>query len=85
MTLEEYLRSLSAAELLPVEHELLTGMVPANGFAQSLRRVCNEMIDEGEMSVNAYRKIFLPTLARAIHKEFARRFYNENVDNDCIL
>ena len=36
----------------------------------------NRMIDKGELCINptTYRKVYLPTLAKAVQKEMARRY-----------
>lgn len=76
MTLEELLTKTPDGELLDIELELLEEVVPATSKTQEFRRKINRMIDKGELCINpnTYRKVFLPTLAKAIHKEMARRY-----------
>lgn len=81
MTLEKLLQRTGNAELLMVQEELLSGIVPATGYAHALVRRINRMIDAGECCINptTYRKVYLPTLAKALQKELARRY------TDCML
>lgn len=76
MTLEELLTTTPDEVLLDVELELLAAVIPATSKTQELRRKVNKMIDKGELCINpnTYRKVFLPTLAKAVHKEMARRY-----------
>lgn len=76
MTLEELLTKTPDGILLDIEEELLDAVVPATGKTQEFRRTLNRMIDKGELCINpnTYRKVYLPTLARAVHKEMARRY-----------
>lgn len=78
ITLEEYLSNLTDERLVEVEFELLRDVSPATGAAHSMIREINKGIDRGIFCINpmTYRKVYLPTLARAIHKEMARRYYN---------
>ena len=74
--LEGYLRNVDDESLLMVESELSTGIVPATGYAHSMIRTINKMIDAGKMCINTtmYRKVYLPTFAKAVHKELAERY-----------
>lgn len=76
MTVETYLMKAPDAELLHVQEELLTGIVPATGYAHGLVRKINHMIDAGQCCINptTYRKVYLPTLAKALQRELARRY-----------
>lgn len=76
MTLEELLKKTPDGELLDIQNELLTTVVPATGYAHSFCRKVNKMIDKGELCINptTYRKVYLPTLAKAVQKEMARRY-----------
>lgn len=76
MTLEELLKKTSDGELLDIQNELLTAVVPATGYAHAFCRKVNKMIDKGELCINptTYRKVYLPTLAKAVQKEMARRY-----------
>lgn len=78
MDLEKLLAKEDDAELLDIEFELAEGTVPATGSAHAYCRKLNQMIDRGTLCINptTYRKIYLPTLARAVHKELARRWMN---------
>jgi hypothetical protein len=78
ITLEEYLVNLPIEKLMDIEEELLNERVPATGPTHSEIRYVNRMIDKGLFCINpmTYRKVYLPTFARAVHKEMARRFYN---------
>lgn len=75
-TLEEVLRNQPDEVLLGIQGELLTGVVPATGEAHAFCRRLNNMIDKGLMCINptTYRKIYLPTLAKAVHFEMSRRY-----------
>lgn len=76
LTLEELLKRTPDGILLDMELELLESVVPATGVTQNFRRRVNRMIDRGELCINptTYRKLYLPTLAKAIQKEMARRY-----------
>jgi hypothetical protein len=76
MTLEQLLTKTSDGDLLDIQEELLSGVVPATGYTHSFCRKVNRMIDKGELCINptTYRKVYLPTLAKAAQKELARRY-----------
>lgn len=76
MTLEKLLSKTPDGELLDIQKELLSGVVPATGYAHSFCRKINKMIDRGELCINptTYRKVYLPTLAKAVQRELARRY-----------
>ena len=76
MTLEELLKVTPDGVLLDIQNELLNNVVPATGYAHEFCRKVNKMIDRGELCINptTYRKIYLPTLAKSVQKEFARRY-----------
>lgn len=76
MTLEELLKKTPDGILLDVELELLDAVVPTDSKTQEFRRKINRMIDKGELCINpnTYRKVYLPTLAKAVQKELARRY-----------
>ena len=78
MTVEKILSREDDAVLLDLELELLSGKVPATGYAHSYVRKINKLIDAGECCINptTYRKIYLPTLAKLVQKECARRWTN---------
>lgn len=75
-TLEELLTKTEDGELLDIQLELLSGIVPATGYAHGFCRKVNKMIDKGELCINpsSYRKVYLPTLAKAVQRELARRY-----------
>ena len=76
MTLEQLLTKTSDGDLLDIQEELLSGIVPASGYAHSFCRKVNRMIDKGDLCINqtTYRKVYLPTLAKTVQKELARRY-----------
>ena len=76
MTLEQLLTKTSDGDLLDIQEELLSGVVPATGYAHDFCRKVNRMIDKGELCINptTYRKVYLPTLAKSVQKELARRY-----------
>jgi hypothetical protein len=76
MTLEQLLRKTDDGVLLDIQEELLSGVVPATGPSHCFVRHVNRMIDKGELCINptTYRKVYLPTLAKAVQKEMARRY-----------
>lgn len=94
MTLEHLLTRLPDGDLLDIQEELLSGVVPATGYAHQFCRKVNRMIDKGELCINptTYRKVYLPTLAKVVQKELARRytsilkgesFVSEATNNSC--
>ena len=76
MTLEQLLANTADGDLLDIQEELISGVVPATGYAHGFCRKVNRMIDRGELCINptTYRKVYLPTLAKAVQKELARRY-----------
>ena len=78
MTLEMLLAKTPDGELVDIFTELHYGVVPATGSAHGFCRKVNKMIDHGELCINptTYRKVYLPTLAKAVKHEMARRYSN---------
>ena len=76
MTLEQLLANTADGDLLDIQEELFSGVVPSTGYAHSFCRMVNRMIDKGELCINptTYRKVYLPTLAKAVQKELASRY-----------
>lgn len=76
MTLEQLLRKTSDEVLLDMGLEVLSGVIPTDSNIQNFRRNINKMIDRGELCINptTYRKVYLPTLAREVQRELARRY-----------
>lgn len=76
MTLEQLIANTSDGVLLDIQEELIIGVVPATGYAHTFVRKVNRMIDRGELCINqnTYRKVYLPTLAKTVQKEMARRY-----------
>lgn len=76
MTLEQLLANTTDGVLLDIQEELIIGVVPATGCAHTFVRKVNRMIDRGELCINqnTYRKVYLPTLAKAVQKEMANRY-----------
>ena len=79
-TLEQLLTMTDDEELLDIFGEIQSGVVPATGYSHGFCRRVNRMIDSGDLCINptTYRKVYLPTLAKAVQRELARR-YVENV------
>lgn len=77
-TLAELLANTSDGTLLDIEEELQSGLVPATGATHSFCRKVNRLIDKGELRISptSYRKVYLPTLAKAVHREMASRYTN---------
>jgi hypothetical protein len=81
MTLAEKLSNASDEILVNIELELSTALIPASGYARRYCREVNNLIDRGEMCINptTFRKVYLPTLAKAIQRELATRYVNSIV------
>jgi hypothetical protein len=75
-TLEQLLKATPDEELIDIQIEIMTAVVPATGFAHGFCRKVNKMIDKGTLCINptTYRKVYLPTLVKAVQKELARRY-----------
>ena len=75
-TLEQLLKVTSDEELIDIQIEIMNAVVPATGYAHSFCRKVNKMIDKGTLCINptTYRKVYLPTLVKAVQKELARRY-----------
>jgi len=78
LTLEKLLSKEDDGILLDIELELSSAVVPATGYAHKYIRKVNALIDAGELCINptTYRKVYLPTFAKAVRKELARRWAN---------
>ena len=76
LTLEEYLANKPSEDFIDTFQELNTCVVPATGAAHKMCREINRMIDKGELCINptTYRKVYLPTLAKYVQRELARRY-----------
>ena len=76
MTLEQLLAKEDDGVLLDIQVELKNAIVPATGYAHKYCRKVNKMIDAGDLCINptTYRKVYLPTLAKAVQKELANRY-----------
>lgn len=76
MTLEQLLANEKDGVLLDIQRELSSAIVPATGYAHGYCRKVNRMIDAGKLCINptSYRKVYLPTLAKAVQKELANRW-----------
>ncbi len=79
LTLEELLANEEDGTLIDIQEELLSGIVPATSYAHRYCRYVNRLIDKGEMCINptTYRKVYLPTLAKAVQKELAARYVRD--------
>lgn len=75
-TLEQLLKVTSDEELIDIQIEIMNAVVPATGSAHGFCRKVNKMIDKGTLCINptTYRKVYLPTLVKAVQKELARRY-----------
>lgn len=76
MTLEELLKKTPDGVLLDISIEILDAVIPTDSKTQEFRRKVNKMIDRGELCINpnTYRKVYLPTLVKAVQKEMMRRY-----------
>lgn len=75
LTLEQLLQSVPDRNLIEMFLSIRLGIVPATGTVREFCRKINKLIDKGEMCIGPnYRKIYLPTLAKAINAELARRY-----------
>lgn len=85
MNLEQLLHKEQDGVLLDIQLELLQEVVPTNGAAHQYCRKVNKMIDAGNLCINpnTYRRIYLPTLARAVQKELARRYVEYMLYKKC--
>ena len=75
-TLEEMLCTIPDNILLDIYMEIYNKVIPATGHTHTFCRCINSMIDSGEMCVNpsTYRKVYLPTLVKAVQYELSRRY-----------
>lgn len=77
-TLESLLRNEDDGTLVAIAQELLSDTIPATSYTHGYIRRINRMIDKGELCINSttYRKVYTPTLAKAVYKELAARHVN---------
>lgn len=75
-TFEQMLSTMNNGDLLDIYLEIDSHIVPATGYAHRFCRKVNRLIDKGELCINpnSYRKVYLPTLVKALHKEMASRY-----------
>lgn len=75
-TVEKFIVAMDDELILNIYDEVVTGIVPATGYAHGACRKINRMIDKGQLCINqtTYRKVYLPTLAKLVYKELARRY-----------
>ena len=78
MVVEELLSKEKDSVLLDIQKELLSLVMPKRGFTREYCRKINHMIDDGEICINpdTYRRMYAPTLAKAVQREMARRYVN---------
>ena len=78
-TLEQLLTVTNTEELIDIYSEIKSAVVPATGYAHGFCRKVNKMIDKGELCINptTYRKVYLPTLVKAVQQELARRYVED--------
>lgn len=75
LTLEQVLQNMSDDTLIEMYVTLKRGIVPTTSTVRKVCRKINELIDKGEIRIGPnYRKVYLPTLAKAINEELARRY-----------
>jgi len=76
MTLEQLIANTSDGELLDIYNEIHSQVVPATGYAHAFCRKVNKMIDKGTLCINptTYRKVYLPTLVKAVERDLARGY-----------
>lgn len=76
MTLEQRLAKEKDSTLINIQEELLSGLVPATGYARSYCRKINNLIDKGQMCINpsTYRHLYLPTLHNYVSRELSARY-----------
>lgn len=75
LTLEQVLQNVSDYSLIEMFLSIKCGIVPATSTVRKFCRKINKLIDEGKVCIGpSYRKIYLPTLAKAINAELARRY-----------
>lgn len=76
MNLEQLIANTSDGELLDIYNEIHSQVVPATGYTQAFCRKVNKMIDKGALCINptTYRKVYLPTLVKAVERDLARRY-----------
>lgn len=86
-TLEQLLRVTPDEELIDIQIEIMNAVVPATGYAHSFCRKVNKMIDKGTLCINptTYRKVYLPTLVKAVQKELACRYVEKILMGKIIL
>lgn len=75
-TLEQFLSEQTDNTLIEVQTEILSGVVPKKGAAHTMCRAINKQIDQGYLKINqfTYRKVYLPSLAKAVDRELSRRY-----------
>lgn len=76
MTLDEKMRKTTDEELINMWNEIESCVIPATSHSKMFCRSVNRLIEKGEMCINpnTYRRVYLPTLVKAVHRELARRY-----------
>lgn len=76
MTLEQLVAKETDGNLMDIYAELASAVIPATSYTRNYIRKVNKMIDAGKLCINptTYRKVYLPTFAKVVKDELARRY-----------
>lgn len=76
MTLEQLVARETDGNLMDIYDELSSAIVPSTSYTRNYIRKVNRMIDAGKLCINptTYRKVYLPTFAKVVKDELARRY-----------
>lgn len=76
MTVQELLSKAPDEKIMEMYEELETGVVPTTSACREMIKRVNRMIDRGTLCINpsTYRKIYLPSLAKLVYAEMAKRY-----------
>lgn len=76
MTVQMLLSKAPDEKILDMYDELEAGVVPTTSACREMMRRMNRMIDQGTLCINpsTYRKVYLPSLAKLVYAEMAKRY-----------
>lgn len=76
MTVQQLLAKAPDEKIMEMYEELEAGVVPTTSACRMMIKRINRMIDQGTLCINpsTYRKIYLPSLAKLVYAEMAKRY-----------
>ena len=76
MTIERVLQLAKDEDLVAIQREIRSKVIPKSGAAHSFCRRINRLIDQGKVEINpfSYRHMYLPSLVKFVSAEISARY-----------